>query len=51
MFEHWVSTKQDGLGTGLAISRSIIQAHGGRIWATRRSGPRPDGARGLAGLA
>ena len=38
MFEHWVSTKQDGLGTGLAISRSIIQAHGGRIWATRRSG-------------
>ena len=38
MFEHWVSIKHDGLGTGLAISRSIIQAHGGRIWATRSSG-------------
>jgi signal transduction histidine kinase len=34
IFEHFVSTKPQGLGMGLAISRSIIKAHGGRIWAT-----------------
>jgi signal transduction histidine kinase len=34
IFVHFVSTKPKGLGMGLAISRSIIEAHGGRIWAT-----------------
>ena len=34
IFEHFVSTKPKGLGMGLAISRSIITAHGGTIWAT-----------------
>jgi PAS domain S-box-containing protein len=35
IFERFVSTKPDGLGMGLSISRSIIKAHGGRMWATR----------------
>lgn len=34
MFERFGSTKPNGLGMGLAISRSIVQAHHGRIWAT-----------------
>jgi signal transduction histidine kinase len=38
IFGHFVSTKPKGLGMGLAISRSIIKAHGGRIWATANPG-------------
>jgi signal transduction histidine kinase len=35
IFEAFVTTKSQGLGMGLAISRSIVEAHKGRIWATR----------------
>lgn len=39
IFEPFVTTKQSGLGLGLSICRSIITAHGGRIWAHNN----PDG--------